>query len=68
MGQNGYVLSKRHDIITYRGRTGLFNVLKIFLSVQSNSETMTGHMCFLGLIMTVLLVIGGIEVNLGPQI
>jgi hypothetical protein len=54
------------DIGTYRARIGTFRVSSV-KKTAATQEVMEGNLCwFVGLVIMVLLVVGGVELNPGP--
>jgi hypothetical protein len=57
------------DIGVYRARIDLFGIKQCKLSVNSYEINIARikHMWFFGIIIAVMLIIGGVEMNPGPQ-
>jgi hypothetical protein len=54
------------DIVVYRARIGLFGATRsqVGLAIGNNNGTMAVEMCFFGMVLAVLLLVGGIESSL----
>jgi hypothetical protein len=57
------------DTGLYRARTGLFGIRQCSLLVNNHTINIvrSGHTRFFGLITAVMLIVGGVELNPGPQ-
>jgi hypothetical protein len=56
------------DVVTYQARIGTVRVSSV-KKTAATQEVMEGNQCwFVGLVIVVLLVVGGVELNPGPTV